>query len=48
MVFVLVLNEVPDTGSGDLIGHGHLRVAVGEKPSSQVWSFADVRASGKV
>lgn len=34
MVFVLVLNEVPDTESRDLIGHVDLRVLVGEKLSS--------------
>lgn len=37
MVFVLGLNEVPDTESSDLIGPGDFRVAVGEKPSSQVF-----------
>lgn len=36
MVLVLALNEVPDTESSDLIGHSDFRVAVGEKPPSQV------------
>ena len=36
MVLVLALNEVPDAESSDLIGHADFRVAVGEKPSSQV------------
>lgn len=37
MVFVLTLNEVPDTESSDLIGPGDFRVAVGEKQRSQVF-----------
>lgn len=37
MVFVLALNEVADTESSDLTGHSDFRVAVGERPSSQVF-----------
>ena len=53
MVLALALNEVPDTESSDLIGHADFRVAVGEKPSSQVfgrgWLFVHThQASGKV
>lgn len=45
MVFVLALNEVPDTESSDLIGHGDFRVAVGERPPRpSIWMSLAVSA----
>lgn len=41
MVFVLVLNEVTDARSRDLIGRCRFRVAVGARPAELAWPLVD-------